>query len=336
MDDNDLSKPFKVQFVGEPAVDHGGPSREFFSLINQHMHRSMLCGSTFRHNVISLQKEEFMKCGQLAAKGLLQGSAGPKCFGKSVTDYILYGNVQCLDPTLEEVPPGEIKDSLERLEGIQDAEEFKSEASFNSDFRFSHGYTKPFVTIEDKDEFIKAIALHAIIYTSLPELIQFIDGLKTCGILDLVRSNPEQFRAVFQYGKSILTAGLLDDIFHPLFSPEGSNKRAKEERLVFNFNQMLENVEKGKVVEELSETEVTINLSHILMFATGASEIPAIGLIPRPSIRFDHNTREERKLSVSTCANILTLPVSEKMTSLESFQKEFMFCMLNSPGFGNV
>jgi hypothetical protein len=47
MDDNDLSKTFKVQFVGEPAVDHGGPSREFFSLINQHMHRSMLCGSTF-------------------------------------------------------------------------------------------------------------------------------------------------------------------------------------------------------------------------------------------------------------------------------------------------
>jgi hypothetical protein len=336
MNDVDLSKPFKVQFVGEPAVDYGGPSREFFSLINQHMHRSMLCGTTFRHNVVSLQKEEFMKCGQLAAKGLLQGSAGPKCFGKTVTDYILYGNVQCLNPTLEEVSPGELKDSLERLEGIQDAEELKSEASFNSDFRFSHGYMKPLVTIENKNEFIKAIALHAIIYSSVSELNQFIDGLKTYGILDLVRSNPEQLRAVFQYGKATLTADLLDDIFHPSFSPEGSNKRVKEERIVFNFNQMLENVEKGKVVEELGETELTISLSHILMFATGASEIPAIGLIPRPSIRFNHNTSEERKLSVSACANILTLPVSEKMASLESFQEEFMFCMLNSPGFGNV
>ncbi|CAB3981343.1 Hypothetical predicted protein, partial [Paramuricea clavata] len=120
-----------------------------------------------------------MKCCQLATKGLLQGSADPKCFGK--TDYVLYGNVQCLNPTLEEVVPGEIKDSLEKLEGIQDAEEFKSEASFNRDFRFSH-----------------------------------------------VRSNPEQFTAVFQYGtKAFLTAGLLDDIFHPLFSPEGSNRRFK-------------------------------------------------------------------------------------------------------------
>ena len=56
---------------------------------------------------------------------------------------------------------------------------------------------------------------------------------------------------------------------------------------------MLENVEKGKVVEEVSETQVTINLSHILMFTTGASEIPAIGLIPCQSIRFHHNTHEE-------------------------------------------
>ncbi len=52
-----------------------------------------------------------MKCSQLAAKGLLQGSAGPKCFGKTVTDYILYGNVQCLNPTLEKCG-GELKDSL--------------------------------------------------------------------------------------------------------------------------------------------------------------------------------------------------------------------------------
>ena len=56
---------------------------------------------------------------------------------------------------------------------------------------------------------------------------------------------------------------------------------------------MLENVEKGKVVEELGETELTISLSHILIFATGASEIPAIGLIPRPSLRFNHNISEE-------------------------------------------
>jgi hypothetical protein len=182
MNDEDLSKPFKVQYVGESAVDHGGPSREFFSLVNQHVQLSMLCGTTFRHNVVSLQKEEFMKFGQLTAKGLLQGSAGPKCFGKTVTDYTLYGNIQCLNATLEEVPPGELKDSLERLQGIHDAEEFKSEASFNSDFRFSHGYMKPIVTIENKDEFIKAVALHAIIYSSLSELNQFIDGLKTCGL----------------------------------------------------------------------------------------------------------------------------------------------------------
>lgn len=103
--DSELCKPFKVQFVGEPAVDHGGPSREFFSLVNQHVQLTMMCGSTFRHNVVSLQNDEFLKFGKLTSKGFLQGSPGPKFFGKTVTDYIIFGAIKCLNPSGGEVPP---------------------------------------------------------------------------------------------------------------------------------------------------------------------------------------------------------------------------------------
>ena len=177
------------------------------------------------------------------------------------------------------------------------------------------------VTLQEKDEFLKAISLHAIVLASLHELDQFIQGLTTCGILEMIRANPELFRPIFQLSKKKLTADLLDNIFLPLFSPEGSNKRVKEESVVFNFNQMLENVEKGKVVEEVNGAEVTISLSDILMFATGACEVPAIGFSPRPTLQFNHDTAVERKLSVSTCANILTIPISDRMCALESFEK---------------
>ena len=296
----------------------------------------MMCGSTFRHNVVSFQNDEFLNFGKLTAKGLLQGSAGPNFFGITITDYILFGDVKCLNPPVEEVPPGELKDTLVKLQGTEDAEEFKSLASFGCDFRFSHGYTKPVVTLQEKDEFLKAISLHAIVLASLHELDQFIQGLTTCGILEMIRANPELFRPIFQLSKKKLTADLLDNIFLPLFSPGGSNKRVKEESVVFNFNQMLENVEKGKVVEEVNGAEVTISLSDILMFATGACEVPAIGFSPRPTLQFNHDTAVERKLSVSTCANILTIPISDRMCALESFEKEFIFCILNSPGFGNI
>ena len=90
-------------------------------------------------------------------------------------------------------PPGELKDTLVKLQGTEDAEEFKSLASFGCGFRFSHGYTKPVVTLQDKDEFLKAISLHAIVLASLHELDKFIQGLTTCGILELIRANPELF-----------------------------------------------------------------------------------------------------------------------------------------------
>ena len=277
---SELDKVFKVQFVGEPALDHGGSSREFFSLINQRVQLTMLCGSTFCHNVVALQHNEFLRFAQLTAKGFLQGSLGPKFFGQTVTDYILFGDVKCLNPPIGEVPPGELKDTLVKLQAVEDAEEFKLLASFECDFRFSHGYTKPLVTIKEKNEFLKAISLHAIILHSVHELDQFIQGLTTCNILQLIRANSEQFRSAFQLSNDKLTASLLDEIFMPVFSPEGGNRHVREEAIFFNFNRMLENVERGKVVEEVQEDKVTISLSDILMFITGACQIPAIGFSP--------------------------------------------------------
>ena len=90
----------------------------------------MMSGSTFRHNVVSFQNDEFLNFGKLTAKDLLQGSAGPNFFGMTITDYILFGDVKSLNPSVEEVPPGELKDTLVKLQGTEDAEEFKSLASF--------------------------------------------------------------------------------------------------------------------------------------------------------------------------------------------------------------
>ena len=221
-----------------------------------------------------VQHDEFLTSGQLIAKGLLQGSPGPKFFGKTVTEYILFGDVKCLSPSIGEVPPGEPKDTLAKLQPVEDAEEFKSLASFECDFRFSHGYTKPLVTIKEKNSFLKGISLHAIILHSIHELDQLIQGLTTCNIFQLIRANSEQFRSAFQLSNDKLTASLLDEIFMPIFSPEGSNRHVREEAIVFNINQMLENVEREKVVEE---DKVTISLFDILMFITGACQILAIG-----------------------------------------------------------
>ena len=85
---NELKNSLKVQFIGEPAVDQGGPSREFFTIINQHAQLSLMSEEMFRHIVSALQRNEFYYFGCITALGLMQGSSGPKCFSKSVVDYI--------------------------------------------------------------------------------------------------------------------------------------------------------------------------------------------------------------------------------------------------------
>ena len=49
----------KVQFIGEPAVDQGGPSREYFGLINEAAQRKLMAKSVFRHNISAFTRREY-------------------------------------------------------------------------------------------------------------------------------------------------------------------------------------------------------------------------------------------------------------------------------------
>ena len=194
--DEDLRKPVKVQFIGEPAVDNGGPSREFFTLMNAAGYSKLMCDGIFRHNI--LDKREFYLYGQITALVLMQGFLGLTCFNKTVLDYILTGDIGQLHPDVEDIPDPDVKQSLKSLTAIADEAEFKTQATFNSDFRFDAGYSKPFVHIQDKGELCRCVALHHVILASMAETNQFVEGLKTANMLNLLRENPELLRKVFQ------------------------------------------------------------------------------------------------------------------------------------------
>ena len=85
----------------------------------------------------------------------------------TVTDYILTGNVEDLKPSVEEIPNHDVKTKLTELEKLTNADEIKEKATFESDFRFEAGYTKPFVTMSDKEEFLRAVPLHYTLLMSL-------------------------------------------------------------------------------------------------------------------------------------------------------------------------
>eukprot|EP00794_Sanderia_malayensis_P006545 gene6544-7283_t len=197
----ELKNSLKVHFVGEPAVDRGGPSRELCSLLNHAVQGRLVTDGVFRHDVLLLKKKEYFAFGQLTAIGLLQGSPGPKFFQKSVVDYILYNNVESVTPTIEEIPDESIRRCLIELDKVENGQEFKNKASFECGFRFDAGYCKPIIELKDKEDFFQSISLHFTLLSSIKETDQFIEGLRVCNVLNTIWGDPELFRCVLQKSK---------------------------------------------------------------------------------------------------------------------------------------
>ena len=125
---------------------------------------------------------------------------------------------------------------------------------------------------------------------------------------------------------------------------EGSNKRAVEEEILYNWSNFLVHVYNGKVVQtsiSLDDaetfTEEKITLKDVLLFTTGSYHLTVLGFGDKPLIEFDHNAQVGRRVRANTCGPILTFPVSSRYTcSLDKFCTNLAEDILGSPGFGVV
>lgn len=115
----DLNYPIRVDFLGESAVDAGGPRREFFSLlVNCAAKANVLIGIgghyTFSHDIEKLESKEYYYFGQIIALSLLQGGSGPHCFCKPVAEYIAYEAIKS-EGDVETIPDYEIREKLKQV-----------------------------------------------------------------------------------------------------------------------------------------------------------------------------------------------------------------------------
>ena len=294
----------------------------------------------FNHDILALEQRNFHTYGKLCYIGIVQGSASPCFLAPVVADYIIYGTIEKANASIKDIPKAKVREKLEELQSIEDPQAFSKVASFECSFRFKAGFSKPVIKFEERDKMFRAIALHYTLLSSLSEIEQFIDGLNIHGLVDCLRQHPYEARKLFVYAENQLTAELLDDLFVPVFSPRGSNKRASEEAVSLNFSRYLEEVETGNVTSDIVDltndevSQIVVVLSNVLQFITGSSSVPALGFVDQPSITFQHDS--QRKMSANTCANTLHLPVNTTFSTYDDFKAEFTSSMVCSPGFGNV
>ena len=343
------SKSLRVQFVGESAVDEGGPRREFTALVHNMVMQSKLFegtpeGKYFSNNFSALKDEDYKLYGKFCVWTLLQGCPAPSFFAKPVVDYIIYGSLEKVEGAIEYIPDSctQICNFSNRLKNATDDEKLKEICESNIDILIDVGYTKPRLSLEDKEDIIKCLVLKTTIGDSMLAMAQFLDGLSLFGFLDIARKFPEDVRTLFQcQRKAILSAEVIDDMFVPQLSDKGSNNLSYEESILMNFTHFLEDLEAGAVkttvlcTEDDTLTERMLQLEDFLQFATGSPSIPVLGFHASPSITFNHIDKY-RKLSVSTCSLELNFPVNDRLMIYEQFKDEMCECIVSSPGFGQV
>ena len=184
--ESDLNEMIRVQFVGEPAVDQGGPRNEFFCLLHREVCGcKMFIGNQtcklFNHNRLALEQRNYFMYGQLCSFAIMQGSPAPSFLSPTLADYIVVGELNTAQSRID-VFHKEVRDKLKELKITEDPEEFKRVASFECALRLDAGFCKPIVTSEGKVKMLHIITLHYTLLQSLAEVNQFIEGLKLNGL----------------------------------------------------------------------------------------------------------------------------------------------------------
>ena len=119
----DVSKILRVTFVGESAVDDGGPRREFFQLL-QH---DIACKSGLFagwpdhvvpiHNVDALMHNKYYVAGRMLATALVQGGQPPVFFAGAVADFLVFEMVKS-PVNLNDIPDFEARQCVKEVNDI--------------------------------------------------------------------------------------------------------------------------------------------------------------------------------------------------------------------------
>ena len=119
----DYSKYIRVLFVGEPAVDDGGPLREFLNLLVGEIaqNNALFTGTEDCRvpvpNMTELGKATYKYVGSMLAVSLLYGGPAPSFFAPSTAQYIIRGGLDKMEQSaaIFEVPESDICKKLQKV-----------------------------------------------------------------------------------------------------------------------------------------------------------------------------------------------------------------------------
>ena len=110
----------RITFIGEPAVDAGGPLHEFFHLLvsaiahNSNLFKGKQNCLVPSNSIVEFEKKTYLYIGQMLALSIIHGGRSPSFFSQAIADFFVYG-LDAVEATPADVPEPVISTLLEQV-----------------------------------------------------------------------------------------------------------------------------------------------------------------------------------------------------------------------------
>ncbi|KAI2647765.1 G2/M phase-specific E3 ubiquitin-protein ligase [Labeo rohita] len=265
----------------EEALDSGGPTREFLTLLMDSIKTRIVFESKDNAKYLSFDSKEdneYFHIGRMIAVSIVHGGPGPCCLSPNFFLYLI-GKVKTLEAPIEDIPDDEAKRGLLENPPIKNAtslsklqelrEKYSSMLQTAGCYRFMK-------TLEDKKKVVDDYIQWYFIYQNHVSIQRFKEGLATLDFVNALEQHPSLFSFMY-YTETKLTADAVENIFHVQFSQPGSTNRQEEARVLSYWRDYL---------LYLEEKEASPSLEDVLMFGTGLKEVPPAAIQPQPQLVF--------------------------------------------------
>lgn len=316
-----------INFSGEDAVDGGGPKREYFRLLMAAIKEmGIFDGQWFSHDLTLLQDNKYFIAGKLVGWSIVQGGPGPRCLAEEAYR-VLCGKPCLLSSAIEIVSDSRLKAILDEIQNCVTVEDFDALVQKHGDDISSYGFSRIYLSkLSDKDDVLKCLLRQHFVFGVQAEIDQFFDGLNhVAGLGAMLKKHFCLFQSFLSTNVLPLDLSVFKTLYKLCWSPEGSNARAAEDTTIYSWELFLQDAE---------EKQVDVSIQDVLVFITGADEVPPLGLPKLIDIYFyNYDDQCKRRPFVSTCA--LTLHLPRGFDNPEEFSKMMTECILNSPDLAN-
>ncbi|XP_048024784.1 G2/M phase-specific E3 ubiquitin-protein ligase-like [Megalobrama amblycephala] len=164
----------------EEALDSGGPTREFLTLLMD----------TIKTRRISEGKDN--------AKYLSFDSKGPRCLSPNFFLYLI-GKVKTIEAPIEDIHDEEVRKALVEIENAASLSELQELTAKNSSMLQTAGCYRFMRTLEDKKKVIDDYIQWYFIYQNHVSIQRFKEGLATLDFVNALEQHPSLFFSIMCY-----------------------------------------------------------------------------------------------------------------------------------------